>query len=68
MRLNVCESKMQFILRMMDTVKTYDNILVSLANNMRQEMRSLSIESRMNSYKDRDNITEFPQPKRKLVE
>ena len=68
MKLNVYESKMQFILRMMDTVKTYDNILVSLANNMRQEMRSLSIESRMNSYKDRDNIMDFPQAKRKLVE
>lgn len=43
---------------MIDMVKSYKDILITLSNNMRQEMRSLYLDSEMNDSKIRD--VEFP--------
>lgn len=63
-RLDTAESKMRFIIRKMDIHKKYDGILTTLSNNMRQEMRTLSLESRMNADPERASRnkirTEFP--------
>lgn len=48
------EAKTQFLLRLRETLNKYDNILTTISNNMRSEMRSLSIESRSN--KNLDNV------------
>ena len=45
-------------------VKSYKDILITLSNNMRQEMRSLYIDSEMNDSKIRD--VGFPQPKKRI--
>lgn len=58
MSMIVAENKMNFILRMIDMVKSYKDILITLSNNMRQEMRSLYLDSEMNDSKIRD--VEFP--------
>lgn len=43
------EARMRFLLRMTELMKSYDSILTTLSSNMRQEMRSLSLDMRMNS-------------------
>lgn len=43
------EAKMRFLLRMMDTLQRYDSILTTISYNMRAEMRSLSLDDRMNA-------------------
>lgn len=52
MSLNEAESRMRFLLRLMDTLQKYDNILTTISYNMRAEMRSLSLDSRMNASPD----------------
>lgn len=47
--LETSEARMRFLLRMTDLMKSYDSILTTLSSNMRQEMRSLSLDMRMNS-------------------
>ncbi len=41
--------RVRFIVRHLDLYKRFDNVLMTLAHNMRQELRSLSIESRASS-------------------
>lgn len=47
-KLTKAEAKTRFLLRLLETFKKYDSILTALSNNMRSEMRSLSLEDRMN--------------------
>lgn len=47
--LETAESRMRFLLRMTDLLKSYDSILTTLSSNMRQEMRTLSLDNRMNA-------------------
>ena len=47
--LETAEARMRFLLRMSDLMKSYDSILTTLSSNMRQEMRTLSLDSRMNA-------------------
>jgi len=47
--LETSESRMRFLLRMTELMKSYDSILTTLSSNMRQEMRTLSLDNRMNS-------------------
>jgi hypothetical protein len=49
MSLTESESKMRFLLRLMDNLQKYDNILTTISYNMRAEMKSLSLDSRMNA-------------------
>lgn len=44
----LADSEMRFSLRLLDILKKYDNILTTISNNMRQEMRSLSAINRAN--------------------
>lgn len=48
----VAESKMRFLLRMLETLKSYDSILTTISSNMRMEMRALSLDDRMNAVPD----------------
>lgn len=50
--LETAESRMRFLLRMTDLMKSYDSILTTLSSNMRQEMRTLSLDNRMNASAD----------------
>ena len=43
-----------YVSGMIDMVKSYNDILITLSNNMRQEMRSLYLDSEMNDSKIRD--------------
>lgn len=43
------ERKVSFMLRLLDTYKKMDQILVNLSLNMRSELRALSLEDRMNA-------------------
>ena len=47
--LSTAEMKVNFMRRLVEIYKKYDNILTSLSNNSRQEMRTLSIGNRMNA-------------------
>ena len=47
--LETAEARMRFLLRMSDLMKSYDSILTTLSSNMRQEMRTLSLDTRMNA-------------------
>lgn len=49
MSLTESESKMRFLLRLMDNLQKYDSILTTISYNMRAEMKSLSLDSRMNA-------------------
>jgi len=49
MKLKEAESKMRFMLRMMDTLKSYDNILTTISYNTRAEMKALSLDDRANA-------------------
>jgi len=59
------ESSVSFVLRLIDQWKKHSDILINLSQNMRTELRSLSIENRVNSM---DNVRlGFPdRPKRRL--
>lgn len=43
------EARMRFLLRLADNLQRYDSILTTISHNMRSEMRSLSLDSRMNA-------------------
>ncbi len=43
------QMKVRFLLRVVDLYKKYDNILTTLSSNMRSEIRSLSLDTRMNA-------------------
>jgi len=63
--LETAESRMRFLLRMTDLMKSYDSILTTLSSNMRQEMRTLSLDNRMNASpigvsSNKIRSTEFP--------
>ena len=63
MEVKEAEAKVKFLSRMQEILKSYDSILVTLSSNMRQEMRTLSLDSRsMNTYKIRERIN-FPEKK-----
>lgn len=47
--LTEAESRMRFMLRLSDNLQKYDNILTTISYNMRAEMKSLSLDSRMNA-------------------
>lgn len=49
LKLKDSDSKTQFLLRLRETLNKYDSILTTISNNMRSEMRSLSIDSRSNA-------------------
>lgn len=49
MRLKEAESKMRFMLRMMENLKSYDSILTTISYNTRAEMKALSLDNRMNA-------------------
>lgn len=49
MSLTSAESKMRFILRMMDNLKSYDSILTTISYNTRAELKALSLDDRMNA-------------------
>lgn len=49
MDLNEAESKMRFMLRMLETLNKYDSILTAISYNMRSELRALSLDDRMNA-------------------
>jgi hypothetical protein len=48
------KEKVSFMLRMVDNWKKVDQILITLSHNMRSEMRTLTLESRINT--DRDKV------------
>lgn len=58
------EAKTQFLLRLRETLNKYDNILTTIAYNMRSEMKALSIEDRSNAHPEqassRKQRTRFP--------
>lgn len=62
------QMKVRFLLRIVDLYKKYDNILTALSSNMRTEIRSLSLESRMNTDPDTASrnkvITSFPKERK----
>lgn len=64
--LDTAESRMRFLLRMTELMKSYDSILTTISSNMRQEMRTLSIDNRMNASPEGVSLnkvrTSFPQP------
>ena len=47
--LTEAESRMRFMLRLSDNLQKYDGILTTISYNMRAEMKSLSLDSRMNA-------------------
>lgn len=60
-KLTTAEAKTRFLLRLLETFKKYDSILVTLSNNMRTEMRTLSLEDRMNKDGTENKIrSQFP--------
>lgn len=48
-RIKESEAKVQFLLRLRETLNKYDNILTAISYNMRSEMKALSIEDRSNA-------------------
>lgn len=48
-KLNIQNSSVSFLRRILDMYKRYDNILTNISQNMRTEMRALNIEDRANS-------------------
>lgn len=46
--IKIVEKKKRFILRQIDKWKKFDGILNTLSNNLRSEMKALSLENRMN--------------------
>lgn len=64
LRIKQSEAKVQFLLRLRETLNKYDNILTTIAYNMRSEMRALSIDSRSNAVPEnameRKNRSRFP--------
>lgn len=49
MELNEAESRMRFLLRMLDTLNKFDSILTAISYNMRSELKALSLDERMNA-------------------
>ena len=49
MELNEAESRMRFMLRMLETLNKFDSILTAISYNMRSELRALSLDDRMNA-------------------
>lgn len=49
------ESRMRFLLRLLDNLNRYDSILTTISYNARSEMRALSLDNRMNANPDRAN-------------
>lgn len=47
--LTAADARVRFLLRMMDTLQRYDSILTTISYNMRSELRSLSLDGRMNA-------------------
>jgi hypothetical protein len=48
-KLKTSEYKISFLRRVLEQYKKFDAILIALSNNMRTEVRSLSLDARMNS-------------------
>ena len=65
-KVDTSEARMRFLLRMTDLIKSYDSILTTLSSNMRQEMRTLSLDNRMNASPEGVSANKvragFPQP------
>lgn len=70
-RIKESQMKVRFLLRIVDLYKKYDNILTTLSSNMRSEIRSLSLEGRMNTEPEiatrNKVITKFPDKKERLT-
>lgn len=49
MELQEAESRMRFLLRMLDTLNKFDSILTAISYNMRSELKALSLDDRMNA-------------------
>lgn len=47
------ESRMRFLLRLLNNLNRYDSILTTISYNARSEMRALSLDDRMNANPDR---------------
>jgi len=58
------EAKVQFLLRLRETLNKYDSILTAISYNMRSEMKALSIEDRSNAnpenVQQRKHRSRFP--------
>lgn len=48
-KIQEAESKESFLRRLVELYKNFDSVLTTLSNNMRQELKSLSLEGRINS-------------------
>lgn len=49
MELQESESRMRFLLRMLETLNKFDSILTAISYNMRSELKALSLDDRMNA-------------------
>ena len=49
MELSEADSRMRFLLRMLDTLNKFDSILTAISYNMRSELKALSLDDRMNA-------------------
>ena len=49
MELQEAESRMRFLLRMLETLNKFDSILTAISYNMRSELKALSLDDRMNA-------------------
>ena len=49
MELTEAESRMRFLLRMLETLNKFDSILTAISYNMRSELKALSLDERMNA-------------------
>ena len=59
-RLKVADAKVRFMLRMLDTYRKFDSILVTLSSNMRSEMQNLSLAERMGKVSTELKVRRFP--------
>ena len=64
-RLKIADAKVRFMLRILDTFKRFDSILMSLSNNMRAEMKVLDFRNR---YNDGPKRRQPPIKRRYIVE
>ena len=55
-RLDALEAQAHFLLRMLETLASYDRVLTTLSNNMRSELFSISIDRRANSDPGKNKV------------
>lgn len=55
-KIKVADMKVRYLLRILDGWKKFDSILTTLSNNLRTEMRALSIENRVNEDPNKNKV------------